>query len=100
MQITIKATKMELTPAIEAQVREKIEGLAKYFSNIIEADVEVGVTTSHHHKGNIFRAEINLAVPKAVLRAEAETDDLYKSITDAKDKLKNELIKYKERLHD
>jgi putative sigma-54 modulation protein len=96
MQINIKATKMELTPAIEAKVREKIEGLEKYFDNIIEADVEVGITTSHHHKGNIFRAEINLAVPKTVLRAEAETDDLYRSITEVKDKIKNELIKYKE----
>ena len=96
MQITIKATKMELTPAIESTVREKIEGLKKYFDNIIEADVEVGITTSHHHKGNIFRAEINLSVPKKNLYAVAETDDLYKSITEAKDKIKNELVKYKE----
>jgi len=100
MQINIKATKMELTPAIEATVTEKIEGLKKYFDNIIEADVEVGITTSHHHKGDIFRAEINLTVPKTVLRAEAETDDLYKAINEAKDKLKNELVKYKERLHE
>lgn len=100
MQINIKATKMELTPAIEAVVKEKVEGLNKYFDNIIEADVEVGITTSHHHKGDIFRAEINLTVPKTVLRAEAETDDLYKAINEAKDKLKNELIKYKERLHE
>ncbi len=96
MRITIKATQMELTPAIEARVKEKILGLLKYFPNIIEADVEVGVTTHHHLKGNIFRAEANLSVPRKIIRAVAETDDLYKSITKVKDKLKIELVKYKE----
>lgn len=100
MQINIKATKMELTPAIEVKIREKVEGLKKYFNNIIEVDVEVGITSSHHQKGDIFRAEMNAAVPKAVLRAEAETDDLYKSITEVKDKLRNELVRYKEKLQD
>lgn len=87
---------MELTPAIEKTVNEKMLPLAKYFSNIIEADVEVGVTTHHHQKGDIFRAEVNLSVPKKIIRAEAETDDLYKSITEVRDKLKIELNKYKD----
>ncbi len=96
MDIKIKATLMELTPSIEDYINEKIGGLNKYFDNIIACEVEVGKTTEHHHKGDIFRAEVNLSVPKKVLRAEAETDDLYKSITAVKEKLKIELIKYKE----
>lgn len=96
MQIKIKATKMELTPAIEQAVNEKMLSLTKYFNNIIEADVEVGITTHHHQKGDIFRAEVNLSVPKKIIRAEAETDDLYKSITEVKDTLKTELKKYKD----
>jgi ribosomal subunit interface protein len=96
MNIQIKATKMELTPAIEAVVKEKFNGLSKYFDNIIGCEVEVGKTTEHHHKGDIFRAEVNLEVPKKVLRAVSETDDLYKSINEVKDKIKGELMKYKE----
>lgn len=99
MDIKIKTTKMELTPAIEAAINEKIGGLDKYFGNIIGCEVEVGKTTNHHNKGDIFRAEVNLEVPKKVIRAEAETDDLYKALTEAKDKLKVEIIKYKEMLH-
>lgn len=98
MLINIKATKMEMTPAIESFVMEKIGSLEKYFDNIIGVEVEVGLTSGHHNKGDIFRAEINLEVPKKVLRAEVETDDLYKSITAAKDVMKNEMIKYKETL--
>ncbi|OQA36014.1 MAG: Light-repressed protein A [Parcubacteria group bacterium ADurb.Bin326] len=96
MDIKIKASKIELTEAIEAAINEKLGGLNKYFDNIIGIEVEVGKTTAHHHKGDVFRAEVNLEVPKKVIRAEAETDDLYKSLTEVKDKLKIELVKYKE----
>lgn len=100
MNISIKTTKIELTPGIEAAINDKIGGLAKYFDNIIGCEVEVGKTTEHHHKGDIFRAEVNLSVPKKIIRAEAETDDLYKSINEAKDKMKVEIMKYKETLRD
>jgi len=96
MNIKIKATKIELTKAIEAAINEKLNKLNKYSDNIISAEVEVGKTTAHHHKGNVFRAEVNLEVPQKIIRAEAETNDLYKSLTKVRDKLKIELIKYKE----
>ena len=98
MDIQIKGTKIELTPAIEQAVNEKIGGLSKYFDNIIGCEVEVGKTTEHHHKGDIFFTEINLEVPKKVIRAVAQTDDLYKSINEAKEKMKVEIMKYKEML--
>ena len=98
MLIKIKATKMELTPAIENYIQEKIGGLEKYFDNIIGAEVEVGLTSGHHNKGDIFHAEVNLEVPKKILRAEVELDDLYKAIAAAKDVMKNEIVKYKETL--
>lgn len=100
MNINIKATKLALTPEIEAAVNDKIGGLAKYFDNIIGCEAEVGRTTSHHKKGDVFYAEVNLEVPKSVIRASAETDDLLKSLNEVKDKMKIEIIKYKEMLRD
>jgi len=96
MDIRIKATKMEMTKAIESAVKEKVGSLEKYFDKIISIDVEVGKTAKHHHKGDFFRAEINVQVPKKMLRAEAETDDLYKSINEVRDRIKLEITKYKE----
>lgn len=95
MQINIKATHAELTPQIHEAIREKIVALKKYCDCILEIDVEVGLTTSHHRQGNIYRAEVNLSVPKKILRAEAETDNIIKSINAVRDKLKKELVKYK-----
>ncbi len=97
MKINIKATNAKLTPEAHEIIEEKINSLEKYFSNIIEANVEVGITTFHHQKGDIYRAEVNLIVPKTIIRAEAETDDIIKSINEVRDKLKLELIKYKEK---
>jgi ribosomal subunit interface protein len=96
MQVNIKATNAELAPEAHDIIREKIGGLLKFYPNIVEADVEVGITTRHHAKGDIYRAEVNLSVPKKLLRAEAESDDISKSMNEVVATLKRELIKYKE----
>jgi len=100
MEITIKATGITLTPDLEKVINDKVGGLSKFFDNIIRANVEVGRTTRHHQKGDVFLAEVNLEVPKKIIRAESETQDIIVSLNDVKDKLKIELIKYKELLRD
>ncbi|MFA4871891.1 MAG: ribosome-associated translation inhibitor RaiA [Patescibacteria group bacterium] len=96
MKITIKATNAKLTPEAHEIINKKIVGLLKYYNQIMEADVEVGITTTHHQKGSIYRAEVNLRVPKKTIRAEAETENITKSINQVRDILKKELVKYKE----
>ena len=97
MKVNIKATNAKLNPQAREIIEEKMMGLMKYYGNIIEANVEVGITTFHHQKGDIYRAEATLVVPKTTLRAEAETDDIAKSMNEVRDKLKIELVKYKEK---
>ena len=96
MQINIKAKNAKLTPEAHAFINEKIGSLEKYFDNIIEADVEIGLTSMHHQSGDIYRAEVNLSVPGKVLRASAETDDISKSVTEVRNKMKMQLVEYKE----
>ena len=99
MKISIKATNMELTQAIKDYVDEKIGSLDKYFDNILEARVEVGLTTKHHQKGDIFRAEVNLEIPqKHIIRAEAKKEDLYMAINAIKQELQRQLKKHKEKI--
>jgi putative sigma-54 modulation protein len=99
MKINIKGTNMDLTDAIKDYVNEKIGSLDKFYDNILEARVEIGLTTKHHQKGDIYRAEVNLEVPqKHLLRAEAVRDDLYLSINEVKDELQLQLKKFKEKM--
>jgi len=99
MEIKIMGTNMELTEAIKDYVNQKIGGLDKFYDNILIARVDVGITSKHHQKGKIFRAEVNLEVPqKHLIRAESVQEDLYKAINEVKNDLQRQLKKFKEKL--
>ncbi|MEI6494643.1 MAG: ribosome-associated translation inhibitor RaiA, partial [bacterium] len=90
----IKATNMELTPAISAYVEDKLTYLIKYLNShesSAVANVEVGKTTDHHKHGEVYLAEINLEVTGENYYVRVEKDDLYAAIDVAKDKLVEEL---------
>ena len=99
MQIDIKGTNLDLTQALKDYINAKVGSVEKFFDQALIARVDVGLTTKHHQKGNVFRAEINLEVPqKHLLRAEAVRDDLYVAINEAKAELERQVKKYKEKM--
>ncbi len=99
--IKIKTTGLDLTPAIEAYTRTKIDMLQKFFghygndSGELIFEIELEKTTGHHRKGDIFRAEINFNADGASLRSESTKDDLYAAIDEAKDEMSRELRRHK-----
>jgi len=99
MQIKIKASKIELTPAIENYINEKVNMLEKYLNHVevLNCDFEIDKAIGGQHKGDIFRAEINLQVPGEILRVEKTEPDLYKAIDKVKDHLAEMIKKYKEK---
>ena len=101
MTINIKTKNIELSSAIRSYVEEKIGSVKKHIHDLngdaVLADVEVGKTTDHHNKGELFRAEVNLEVGGKLYRAEATVDDLYAAIDDVKDELIREVRTSSER---
>ena len=100
MQINIKATKMELTPAIKDYIEEKMNMLEKYLGKIkvVKVDFEVALDSNHHNKGEIYRAELNLEIPHELLRVEKTESDLYKAMDKVKDHMTEIIIERKERM--
>ncbi len=101
MQINIKATNLELTPAIREYIKIKIGSLSHFIKrfeskNEIEVFVEIARTTRHHRSGNVFYAEATLPLGKKVLRAEHSDWDIRVAIDEIKDRLQQEIKKYKE----
>lgn len=87
MRLNIKATNIELTPAISAYVEKKLSVIEKYLGENVDAvaQVEVGKSTQHHKSGDIFRAEIHImggGIDKYVV---SEQTDLYAAIDILKD---------------
>lgn len=102
MNIKIKATRLELTEAIREYCQTKMDMLEKYLGDIqvLNCDVEVERILGDQHKGDIFRTEVNLEVPREILRIEKSEKDLYKAIDKVKDHLAEMIKKYKEKLID
>lgn len=103
MKINLKATNLDLTPPLKEFVEEKIGSLEKFVSRwdregAVEAWVEVARTSAHHHKGDVFRAEVDLRLPGKVLRAEDEDFDIRVAVDHVRDKLQKEIAKYKDSL--
>jgi putative sigma-54 modulation protein len=93
MRTQIKATNIELTPAIQDYVDKKLESLDKFFnpSDDVVAFVEVGKTTRHHRSGDVFRAEVRLAFSGQDHYAVVEKEDLYAAIDEVKDEIVREV---------
>lgn len=102
MKIKIESTGFELTPAIRGFVEKKVGSLDKLIKRFEKrseaiASVEVSRTTRHHRHGDVFYAEINLNVAGRLIRASESNVELQAAVDIAKDKLKQEILRYKER---
>lgn len=90
MNISIKSTNIELTPALKDYTEKRISGITKFTGEDVSALVEIGKTTAHHHHGDIFMAEVNMTTSLGKqFRAVSEKGDLYEAIDD----VRNELVR-------
>ncbi|MFH1688396.1 MAG: ribosome-associated translation inhibitor RaiA [bacterium] len=92
MHTTITARHFELTDEIRERTEADIEGLTRYFENIISADM---VLEKERHR---YSAELRVKVFNNTLNATAETDDMYTAIAAAVEKAKTQLKKHKGKL--
>ncbi|MBU3926089.1 ribosome-associated translation inhibitor RaiA [Patescibacteria group bacterium] len=102
MKVNIKATNIKLTPALKTLIEHKIGNLDKFISHPdggIQAWVEVGMTTKGQQSGEIYRAEIQITIPHVDkgVRVESTSTDLYAAIEQAKDEMKVELRRLKDK---
>lgn len=102
MKINIKATNLDLTQAIREYIGIKIGSLDRFLKRFevkseIEVFVEIAHTTKHHRHGNVLYAEATIPLGKKILRAEHSDFDIRIAIDRVRDKLQQEINKYKEK---
>ncbi len=102
MRINLKSSNLEMTEALERYIEEKVNMIEKYLGGIevINCDFAIEKAVGDQNKGKIFRAEINLQVPRELLRVEKTEADMYKAIDKVKDHLVLLVKKYKEKNRD
>lgn len=97
MQVQYKATGIEMTEAIAQHLEKRCAFVEKFTHGEGRVFAEVSRTTNHHKSGDVYRCELQCEAPGMVVRAEAETTDLYKAIDLAKDDLERQIVKFKEK---
>lgn len=89
----IKTTNIDLTPDVSSQVHEKLSVIEKYLSvegdREILAEVEIGLVSKHHKKGDVYRGEINVSSDGNLYRAATKKS----SISEVMDELRDEIGK-------
>ncbi len=65
MQLPIQITfrKMDTSPTVEANIRERAEALEKYFDRIMACRVAVEQSTRRQRKGKLYHIRVDLTVP-------------------------------------
>ena len=82
---------MEPSPAVEARIREKADGLERFFDRIVGCRVVVEAPHRHSHKGKLFGIRIDIHLPGkdlVVNRSGSQNhahEDVYVAIRDAFD---------------
>jgi len=96
MNISIKASQIELTPALKDYTEKRLGAITKYVGTDVQIMAEIGKTTDHHKNGDIFRAEANVTTSLGKqYRAVSEKSDLYEAIDDVRSELIREITSAK-----
>ena len=91
MKLTVAGRHIKITDAIEEHLEARIEKTIKQW--IDSADIHVALAVEKHR----HLAEITVKTKGFTVHGNHETDDLYKAIDNAIDKVEKQLRKHKER---
>ena len=104
MKIIIRTKNIELTKSFKNFIEEKIGSLKKFIdilkkeenkNTLAEVFFETQKESKHHNKGQVFRSEAMILLPGKKIVAQSAGDDLLLTVVEIKDKLQQEIKKYK-----
>ncbi|HOW13068.1 MAG TPA: ribosome-associated translation inhibitor RaiA [Candidatus Pacearchaeota archaeon] len=110
MEIAIKTKDIELTTELRKFIEKKISPLEKFLKFLynknknylqekpeIKLFLEIGKTTKHHKKGEVFFAEGQLEFPGGILYSTSTAKDIKLAIIETREELERQIKKYKEK---
>ncbi|MDD5940105.1 MAG: ribosome-associated translation inhibitor RaiA [Lachnospiraceae bacterium] len=94
MKIIIVGKNMDVTPALESAIREKLGKLERFFAS----DIEVRVTLQVQKDRQTI--EVTIPVKDDIIRSEQTSNDMYVSLDLAEEVIERQLKRYKNRIID
>jgi putative sigma-54 modulation protein len=93
MRVNLTARHFRLSDRLKAYAQDQVKRLKKYYTGILTCDIILD------HEKQTQIAEVVIHVYGTQLTVREKSEDMYKSINLAVDKLERQLKKYKEKLH-
>ena len=66
---------LEPSAAVEADVRQHVQRLERYFNEIVSCRVTLAAAHKHRRKGNLFQVTVDVRLPGGELVASRRPDD-------------------------
>ena len=90
--LQITSRNLDLTEAIESEIRQKAEKLDKFYKRIMRCRIVVESPQRQHHQGKLYNLHIYMTLPGAELIVKrAPHEDLYVAIRDSFDAVRRKL---------
>lgn len=96
MNYNVRGENIEVTPAIREYLERKITKLERYFTEPLEANVNVNLK---FNQDKTSKVEVTIPLPNLVLRAEETNVDMYAAIDLITDKLERQIRKHKTKVN-
>ncbi len=81
--LEISTRLIQLSPALEADLRKRAARLERYYDRITSCRIAVERPSNHHNEGGPYRVRLDITVPGSELVANKEAEDLNTAIRDA-----------------
>ncbi len=96
MDVQISTRNLELTDRLREYVEQKVEKLDRYLPTIEEVRVDLSASNARDASRRMV-AQITIYVPRAILRAEERSGDIFAAIDNVVDKMYRRIERYKGR---
>jgi ribosomal subunit interface protein len=97
LPIEIRFHNLDVSIAVEAEIRQRIEKLERFAADIVSCRVTVEAPHKHQHKGKLYAVHVALRLPGNEILASREPsqrhahEDVYVAVRDAFDAVSRQL---------
>jgi ribosomal subunit interface protein len=95
--LEVSARRLELSPALEAELRERADKLDRLYDRLTSCRIAVDGPTGKRNEGGPYRVRIDITVPGAELVANKESETLATALNDAFDAAERQVKEFADR---
>ncbi|HAZ16473.1 MAG: ribosomal subunit interface protein [Candidatus Jacksonbacteria bacterium RIFCSPLOWO2_02_FULL_43_9] len=97
MNIQFYAKNVELSDKMKVHISSKLEAGLKHFKRVVGAQIDVS-RDQHHRKGDVYRVEVNLHIPRKIIRGIATATDVFAAMDIAQERIEKQVSRFRDKI--